>query len=164
MSSPLHGITLKQRIKQIKVELTLLRIIVLTALICLVIQKCSQGGGGGGGEGLEPFIGLESMQNSTFFVLLRPIFAPKMKIAPPNTGFGSTSCKELAVICTRIVEFFASGAQPKWVKTFFSFFVDHLILPGKTFPIPVKTLFFVDHLLAGKTLPMSVKTFFLEIT
>ena len=37
--------------------------------------------------GLSPPIGLKSMQNTTFLVLLRRIFAPKMKIAPPH-GIG----------------------------------------------------------------------------
>ena len=32
--------------------------------------------------GLYPYISLKSMQNSTFLVLLRPIFAPKRKTAP----------------------------------------------------------------------------------
>ena len=50
-----------------------------------------------GGGGSSPPIGLKSMQNSTIFVLLKPIFAPKMKTAPPK-GFGSRSCEELAVV------------------------------------------------------------------
>ena len=37
-----------------------------------------------GAGGLEPPIGLKSMQNTTFLVLLGPIFALKMKIAPPQ--------------------------------------------------------------------------------
>ena len=72
------------------------------------------------------------MQNSTFFVLLRPIFAPKMKTAPPK-GFGSRSCEGFAVVWTRIEEFFGSGAQPRSVKTFF--FRDHLFLARKTLGI-----------------------------
>ena len=69
-----------------------------------------------GGSSLP--IVLKSMQNSTFLVLLRPIFAPKINAAPP-TGLGSGSCEGLAVIWTRILEFFGSGAHPKLVKTFF---------------------------------------------
>ena len=65
-------------------------------------------------------IGLKSMQNSTFLVLLRPIFAPKIKTAPP-TEFGSKSWEGFPVIWTRIVVFFGSGAHPKSVKTFFLF-------------------------------------------
>ena len=42
---------------------------------------------GGGGRDSPP-IGLKSMQNSTFFVVLRPIFAPKVETALP-TGLGS---------------------------------------------------------------------------
>ena len=59
------------------------------------------------------------MQNTTFLVLLRPIFAPKMNTAPLQRDLGSRSCEGLAVIWTRIVEFFSSGAHPKLVKTFF---------------------------------------------
>ena len=69
------------------------------------------------------------MQNSTFLVLLRPIFAPKMKTAPPN-GFGSRSCEELAVVWTRIVDFFGSGAHSKSVKTFLFFFSFFLRSPN----------------------------------
>ena len=49
--------------------------------------------------GLSPSIGLKSMQNTTFLVLLRRIFAPKMKIAPPM-GLAIRSCEGLAVIWT----------------------------------------------------------------
>ena len=38
------------------------------------------------------------MQNRTFLVLLRPIFAQKMKTAPPPKGFGCRSCEGVAVI------------------------------------------------------------------
>ena len=40
-------------------------------------------GGGGAAGGSSPPIGLWSMQNRMFFVLLRPIFWKKWKIAPP---------------------------------------------------------------------------------
>ena len=88
------------------------------------------------------------MQNCTFLVLLRPIFTPKMKTAPPK-GCGSRSCKGLAVVWTRIVEFFGSGAHPKSVKTYFleiTWFrpekpFEYLISAGKTFWISVKTFF-----------------------
>ena len=80
------------------------------------------------------------MQNSTFLVLLRPIFAPKIK-TPPPTRLGSGSCEGLAIIWTRIMEFFCSEAHPKLVKTFFG---DHLISAGKTVWISVKTLFFLE--------------------
>ena len=39
--------------------------------------------GGGGAGGLEPPIGLWSVQNRMLFVLLRPIWCEKWKIAPP---------------------------------------------------------------------------------
>ena len=96
--------------------------------------------------GLDPPIDLKTMQNSTFLVLLRPIFAPKIKTAPPK-GFGSRSCEKLAVVWTRIVDFFGSRAHPKSVKTFF---LDHLISAGKTLEFLIS---------AGKTLWISVKTF-----
>ena len=38
------------------------------------------------------------MQNRTFLVLWRPIFAQKMKTAPPSKGFGCRSCEGVAVI------------------------------------------------------------------
>ena len=59
------------------------------------------------------------MQNSTFFGLLRPIFAPKMKTAPPKGIWELNCCEGLAVVWTRIVEFFWFGAHPKSVKIFF---------------------------------------------
>ena len=40
---------------------------------------------------LESPIGLKKMQNTTFLVLLRPIFAPKIKIAPLPTELTSRS-------------------------------------------------------------------------
>ena len=63
-------------------------------------------------------IGLKSLQNSTFLVLLRPSFAPKIKTASAM-GFGSRSSEGLAVIWTRIVEFFGSGAHPVGEDLFF---------------------------------------------
>ena len=59
------------------------------------------------------------MQNSMLLVLLRPIFAPKMKIAPLPMGYGSRSCEGLAVNWTSIVNFFGSGVHAKSAKTFF---------------------------------------------
>ena len=48
-----------------------------------------------GAGGLEPPIGLKSMQNRTFLVLLRPIFSQKMKTAPPRRDLGAEVVKEL---------------------------------------------------------------------
>ena len=46
-----------------------------------------------------PPIGLKSMQNRTFSVLLRPIFAQEMKTAPPPPeGIWCRSCEGVAVI------------------------------------------------------------------
>ena len=44
------------------------------------------GSQGGGGAWAPPPLGLKSIQNRTFLVLLRPIFAQKIKTAPPE-GF-----------------------------------------------------------------------------
>ena len=49
-------------------------------LWCNRISSVARGGGGGGSS---PPIGLWSMHNRMFFVLLRPIFCGKWKIAPP---------------------------------------------------------------------------------
>ena len=84
-----------------------------------------------------------------FLVLLRPIFAPKMKTAP-LTGLGSRSCEGLPVIWTRKVEFFFlertqswSGEVTEfWLRPFF--FRDHQNLAGKTVLILVKTFFFLE--------------------
>ena len=122
---------------------------------CCRQSTCSIARGEGGGAQASP-IGLKNMQNSTFLVLLRPIFAPKMKTSPPKR-FGSRSCEGLAVVWTRIVEFFGSGAHPKSVKTYFLEITR--FRPEKTFEFLI---------LAIKTLWISVKTFFfcfcLEIT
>ena len=47
------------------------------------IQALSSVARGGAGGGSSSPIGLWSMQNRTFLVLLRPIFCEKLKIAPP---------------------------------------------------------------------------------
>ena len=69
------------------------------------------------------------MQNRTFLVLLRPIFAPKMKAAPPK-GFGSGSCEGVAVI------------RPEEPFEF-------VISAGKSVSVSMKTFFFGDHLFLG---------------
>ena len=128
---------------------------------------------------LNPPIGLKNVQNSTFLVLLRPISAPKMKTAPLK-GFGSRSCEELAVVWTKIVDYFGSGAHSKAVKTFFYWRspafgrkkpLSFWFRPEKPFEFrwrpfvleityirPGKNLEF--RISAGKTLWISVKTFF----
>ena len=98
-----------------------------------------------------PPIALKNKQNSAFLVLLRPIFAPKMKTAPPPKEFGSRSCEGLAVIWTRIVEFFGSGAHPKSMKTFFFLLDITCFWPEKPFEFLIS---------ARKSLWISVKTFF----
>ena len=50
-------------------------------LSTVVREDTSSVARGGGGLELPPS-GLKSMQNSTFLVLLKPIFAPKLKTAP----------------------------------------------------------------------------------
>ena len=103
------------------------------------------------------------MQNSTFFVLLRPIFAPKMKTAPPK-GFGTRSCEALAVVWTRIVEICGSGAHAQSVMTFF-FWKSHVFgqknplnfrfWPKKTFKFRRRPFFFRDYLRLTKKTPQS---------
>ena len=90
------------------------------------------------------------MQDSTFLVLLRLIFAQKMTTAPP-TGLGSRSCEGLPVIWTRKVEFFFLERTLGW--------------SGEVIEFWLKPFFFGDHQIsAGKTVSILVKTFFLEIT
>ena len=93
----------------------------------------------GGGRAKAVFSVQNSIQNRTFLVLLRPIFAPKLKTDPP-TGLGSTSCEGLAVIWTRKVDFLFFGAHLlKFGED--HFFEDHPISAGKTVSILVKTFF-----------------------
>ena len=108
------------------------------------------------------------MQNSKCLVLLRPIFAPKMKTAPPN-GIGELKlwracCYEgLVVIWTRHVEFFVFWSSPKvgqekWLnfgKDLSFFFGDHLISAGKTVLVLWRRFFFGDHLVLTEKQPQS---------
>ena len=71
--------------------------------------------------GSSPPIGLKSLQNRTFLELLGPIFAQKMKTAPPK-GFGCRSCEGVDVIWPEEpFEFPISARKSLWisVKTFF---------------------------------------------
>ena len=66
-------------------------------------------------------------------MLLRPIFAEKLKTAPPPKGFGCWSCEVAAVIQAEELCEFSNSAEKSvsiLVKTFF--FGDHLFLGGKT--------------------------------
>ena len=63
---------------------------------CCRQSTCSVARGEGGGAQASP-IGLKNMQKSTFLVLLRPIFAPKMKTAPPQRDLGAEVVKDLAL-------------------------------------------------------------------
>ena len=63
----------------------------------------------------SPPIGLKSIQNSTYLVLLRPIFAPKMKTLPP-TGLGSRRFKKLLLFGPEKWSFF-SGAHTKLIRS-----------------------------------------------
>ena len=99
------------------------------------------------------------MQNSKCLELLRPIFAPKMKTAPPPNGIGELKlwracCYEgLVVIWTRHVEFFVFWSSPKVGQEKWLNF-------GKDL-----SFFFGDHLIsAGKTVLVLWRRFFLEIT
>ena len=72
----------------------------------------------GGGGGSSPPIGLWSMQNRMFLVLLRPIFCEKLKTAP---------LKRL-----NLLNWTKNQSQFWWRPFFFFFFLlDHLILGGK---------------------------------
>ena len=104
------------------------------------------------------------MQNSECLVLLRPIFAPKMKTAPP-TGLGSRSCERLAVIWTRHVEFFVFWSSPKvgqenWLNfgenlSFFFFLEITKSRPEKPFQFWWRPFFFGDHLILTQKPPQS---------
>ena len=54
----------------------------INAHACGIVAASSVARGGAGG--LEPPIGLKSMQSTLFLARLRPIFALKTKIAPPQ--------------------------------------------------------------------------------
>ena len=77
-------------------------------------SSVAKGGGGSGGLPLPP-IGLKSMQNNLFLVLLRPIFAKKMKTALPM-GLASRNCEGVAVIWTRKVELCVFGPHLNLVR------------------------------------------------
>ena len=116
---------------------------------------------GGGGEGAKPPIGLKSMQISKFFALFMPIFAPKMKTAPPK-GFGSQSCEGLAVVWTRIVEIFVSGAHAQSGRPFFFLFFRRSPVFGQNNPLnfwfrPKKTFEFRRRLFFWRTQNLTVK-------
>ena len=95
----------------------------------------------GGGGAQAPPIGLWSMQNRTFLVLLRPIFCEKLKIAPLKRVNFRIWPKNLSKFRWRPFFFFWRppqfgrktlnfGFRPK-ILFFFFFFGDHLILGGK---------------------------------
>ena len=63
------------------------------------------------------------MQNRMFFVLLRPIFCEKLKIAPPHAKRAPLETFELA-------KFWKKNRLEFWRRPFF-FFGDQLILGGK---------------------------------
>ena len=116
---------------------------------CTVIARRSSVAKRGRGAYSYPPIGLKSMQNNLFLVLLRPIFAKKMKTALPM-GLASRSCEGVAVIRTRKVQLCLFGP--------------HLNLVRKSDWIAVKTFLGGDHpISAGKTVSILVKTFFLRL-
>ena len=86
-----------------------------------------------GAGGLEPSIGLWSMQNRTFLLLFRPIFGEKLKTAPPKE-IGCRSRKvDVLTRCEKVFEFpilAENQTQFRW-RPFFFFFGDHLFLGGK---------------------------------
>ena len=77
--------------------------------------------------GIEPPIGLRSMQNRTFLVLLRPIFGEKLKTAPPLKEIGCRSCEVHVMIrFEKALEFpiLAGKSVSISAKTFFFFFLE----------------------------------------
>ena len=102
---------------------------------------------------MPPSIGLKSMQNSTFLVLLN-------KNSHPN-GLGSRSCEGLAVIWTWEVDFFFLERTQVSQQKRLNFgedllFGHHLISAGITDSILVMTFFWgVDHLILTKKPPQS---------
>ena len=86
--------------------------------------------GEAGGGGRAP-IGLKSMQNITFLVLLRPIFAPKMKITPRN-GIGDQKLRKTCCDLNQKSGVLFSGLYLKlvgkndwiWMMTFFYIFLE----------------------------------------
>ena len=97
------------------------------------------------------------MQNSTFLVLLRPSFAPKMKTVPP-TGMGSRSCEELPVIWTRKVEFFFLERTQSWSGEVTEFWLRLFFMRSPKFGWKNRfnfgeDLFFGDHLSLTKKPP-----------
>ena len=71
----------------------------------------SSGARGAGGGGYNLLIGLKSMQNRTFLVLLRPIFGPKMKTI--QRDWGAEVVKDLLLFGQEKWSFF--GVRPKLV-------------------------------------------------
>ena len=96
---------------------------VLTNLWFKFIITVSSVARGGGGARAPP-IGLWSMQNRTFLVLLRPIFCEKLKTAPP---------KENSTPWNVWISDFGRKISLNFGEDlfFFFFFGDHLILGGK---------------------------------
>ena len=78
--------------------------------MCFMITNSVVRGAAEGG--IEPPIGLKSMQNTTFLGAFEADFSLKMKIAPPM-GLVSRSCEGLAIIWIRKVEFFFFWTAPK---------------------------------------------------
>ena len=88
-------------------------------------------------------IGIQSMQNTTFLALLRPIFALKAKIAPsPPHWFWQKESVYLNLVLKKIR---LQISFPAWVKTFFPFFFVFWSSPNfdhKTVPILNEDFFF----------------------
>ena len=117
----------------------------------------------GGGE-LEPSHWPEKYAKSHFLVLLRPIFAQKMKTASPQRDLGAEnrSCEGVSVIRTEEPFEFAISAGKSVsisVKTFFFSDItcfwaekpfEFPISTKKSVSISVKTFFFGDHLFLGE--------------
>ena len=90
------------------------------------------------------------MQNTTFLVLLRPIFAPKMKTPPPKEIWEPKLWRNFRCL-DQNSGVFGSGAHPKSVKTYF--FEITWFRPEKPFEFWGRPFFIGDHLHSVKKNP-----------
>ena len=89
----------------------------------------------GAGRVRAPPIGLWSMQNRTFLVLLRPIFGEKLKTAPPTGNWVPklwSTCRDSVWKSVGVSDFGRKSSLNIGEDLFFFFFFgDHLFLGGK---------------------------------
>ena len=88
----------------------------------------------GGGGGSSPPIGLWSMQNRTFLVLLRPIFGEKLKTVPPKGNWVPklwSTCRNSAWKSVKISDLNRKNSLNFGEDLFFFYFGNHLFLGWK---------------------------------